>query len=74
MKVIHLYPNFDNIGGAQSMIVELYLGMKQRNIEVKIAGLTNYRSINDRYKLKIEKSDYIKLNFSFFLKKKMIQF
>ncbi|MEP0214843.1 MAG: glycosyltransferase family 4 protein [Cellulophaga sp.] len=69
MKVIHLYPNFDNIGGAQSIIIELYLGMKQRNIEVKIAGLTNYGLINDRYKLKIEKSDYIKLDFSFFLKK-----
>lgn len=61
MTIVHLYPNFDNIGGAQSMVLTLYKGMKARSKSVKIAGLTSFNDINERYKKDLPKSDYIQI-------------
>jgi len=61
MTIVHFYPNFDNIGGAQSMILTLYKGMKAQSKSVKIAGLTTFNNINQRYKKDLIESDYIQI-------------
>lgn len=63
MKIIHFYPNFDNVGGAQSMVFTLFEGMKSKNHAVKICGFTPYDKIHTRYKKKISKEEYIQFSF-----------
>lgn len=70
MKIIHLYPRLDNIGGAQTLVVTVYQGMKNRGLEAGIASFTPYDKLNSRYVNRIDKQDYVQISFSFFLKLK----
>jgi glycosyltransferase involved in cell wall biosynthesis len=63
MKIIHFYPNFDNIGGAQSMVITLFKGMKAQNHDVKISGFTPYKNIHERYKSDLTEKEYIQFSF-----------
>lgn len=63
MKIIHFYPNFDNIGGAQSMVLSIFKGMKAQSKDVKICGFTAYEKLHLRYQSEIIEEDYFQLNF-----------
>jgi len=63
MNSIHFYPNFDNIGGAQSMVFTLFKGMKSKGENVQVCGFTPYKRIHQRYKNIILEKEYIQFSF-----------
>jgi len=64
MKIIHFYTNFDVVGGAQSMVITLFEGMKSKGEDVQVCGFPPYEKIHTRYKKTLEKKDYIQFSFA----------
>lgn len=61
MKVVNIYPNFDNIGGAQKVALSLYEHLDLGN-ENLLGGFTRWNNLNEVYN--VNKKNYVNIIFN----------
>lgn len=64
MKIISLYTDFGNVGGAQNMCISIHKGLakKEKIKKAWVSSFSSYQKVDTVYKQQIRKKEYIKFN------------